>query len=205
MVGVTPRSDKRQAMLDAALTLFLEHGVVDTTVEQILQLSGASVGSLYHHFGGKEQLADALYVDCLSAYHSAALDGLHTASNAEAGVRALVDHHLTWIVQHRQASQFLLSYRDHEIRPAAASLRALNTNFYTELERWISARAALAVPLLPAVVSQWIGPMHMYARHWLTSTIKATPDQVRPFLADGAWHSMQSIFAANPPPRKAPS
>lgn len=185
---------KRQALLDAALALFLEHGVVDTTVEQILHVSGSSVGSLYHHFGGKEQLADALYVECLSAYHQAAIDGLHRAADPEVGVRFLVDHHLGWIVARREQSQFLLVYRDHEIRPAAESLRALNTNFYTELEHWITSRAQAAVPLLPAVISQWIGPMHMYARHWLTSTIKATPDQVRPFLSDGAWQSLQPLF-----------
>jgi AcrR family transcriptional regulator len=194
---VTQRTDsgKRQALLDAALQLFLANGVLETTVDDVLQLSGASVGSLYHHFGGKEQLADALYVDCLSAYHRVALERLGAADDAEAGVRSLIEHHLDWITAHRAQSQFLLSYREHEIRPAAANLRALNTNFYTELEHWITTRAARAVALLPAVISQWIGPMHMYARHWLTATIRATPDDVRQFLSDGAWQSMQSIFS----------
>jgi AcrR family transcriptional regulator len=93
---MTQRTDtgKRQALLDAALQLFLANGVLETTVDDVLQLSGASVGSLYHHFGGKEQLADALYVDCLSAYHRVALEGLGAAADAEAGVRSLVDHHL---------------------------------------------------------------------------------------------------------------
>ena len=186
----------RQALLDAALELFLEQGVVDTTVDQILQRSGASVGSLYHHFGGKEELADGLYVECLSAYHAVALAGLKAAITPEQGVRFLVDHHLTWIVDRRTASQFILVYRDHEIRPAADALRALNTNFYTELERWITSHARHAVPLLPAVISQWIGPMHMYARHWLTSTVKTTPTDVRMFLSDGAWHSLQPLFSA---------
>jgi AcrR family transcriptional regulator len=196
---VTSRPEgKRQALLDAALALFLEQGVVDTTVDQILHRSGASVGSLYHHFGGKEQLADALYVACLSAYHDVALARLRSAVTPEQGVRSLVDHHLTWIVDHRAPSQFILVYRDHEIRPAAESLRALNTNFYTELEHWIVSHASHAVPLLPAVISQWIGPMHMYARHWLTSTVKTTPADVRTFLSDGAWHSLQPLFTSAP-------
>jgi AcrR family transcriptional regulator len=197
-VATKPETGKRQAMLNAALTLFLEHGVVDTTVDQILQLSGASVGSLYHHFGGKEQLADGLYTECLAAYQEVALDGLHASESAEEGVRFLVHHHLTWIEAHRPQSQFILSYRDHEIRPAAESLRALNTNFYTELERWIVSHASHAVPLLPAVISQWIGPMHMYARHWLTSTVKANPADVAPFLADAAWYSLQPLLTTAP-------
>ena len=113
-------------------------------------------------------------------------------------MRFLVHHHLTWIEAYRPQSQFILSYRDHEIRPAAESLRALNTHFYSELERWIVSHASHAVPLLPAVISQWIGPMHMYARHWLTSTVKATPANVTPFLADAAWHSLEPLLSTPP-------
>lgn len=188
-------TSKRQALLDGALACFLEHGVVETTMEHVLTRSGASVGSLYHHFGGKEGLADALYVECLGAYHHNAGARLDSAGDAEAGVRAIVEHHLGWIVEHTDRAKFLLAYRDHEIRPASDELRSLNRTFYGHLERWITERIAVDPPPLPAVISQWLGPTHSFSRHWLTGQVRVTPDEARPFLSDSAWHALRPLFA----------
>lgn len=191
--SVAPNS--RRALLDAALACFLEDGVVDTTLDELLTRSGASVGSLYHHFGGKEQLADALYVECLSAYHAEALEVLVSADSAEAGVRGLVEYHIGWIVEHTDRARFLLAYRDHEIRPASDELRGLNARFFDATEHWIRDRAVVVpLPPLPAVISQWIGPVHNFSRHWLTSNITVTPAEAGPLLSDGAWSSLKSLF-----------
>ena len=187
-------TSKRQALLDAALACFLDHGVVETTLDELLTRSGASVGSLYHHFGGKEQLADALYVDCLSGYHERALDRLAAAATTEAGVRGIVEHHLEWIVGHTEPARFLLIYRDHEIRPASDDLRSLNRVFYGRLEDWLGERSAGPLPPLPAVVGQWIGPTHNFSRHWLTGQVRCTPDEARPFLSDSAWNALGPLF-----------
>ncbi len=49
--------DTRDRMLDAATTLLHRHGFHGTSLNAILDESGAPRGSLYHHFpGGKEQL-----------------------------------------------------------------------------------------------------------------------------------------------------
>lgn len=42
--------------LKAALTLFSRQGYRATTMRQIAKKSGLSVGNLYHHFGGKEEI-----------------------------------------------------------------------------------------------------------------------------------------------------
>ena len=186
---------KRRALLDAALTCFLEHGVVETTVDQLLHRSGSSVGSLYHHFGGKEQLADAVYVECLGLYHDGAMARLTAATTVEASVRAIVEHHLDWTDGHGDRARFLLAYRDHEIRPASDELRGLNRHFYGSLERWLADRITVGErPPLPAVVAQWVGPSHNYARHWLTGQVRATPADVKPFLSDSAWHALRPIL-----------
>ena len=207
--GAAAPVSKRQALLDAALSSFLEHGVVETTLDELLARSGASVGSLYHHFGGKEQLADSLYVDCLSAYHDAALTQLDAVTSPERGVRAIVEHHLGWIVNHTEQARFLLAYRDHEIRPASEDLRSLNRVFYGHLEAWIEQRAvATALPPLPAVIAQWIGPTHNFSRHWLTNQIRCTPDEACAFLSDSAWNALAPLVhpikpTSNRPTRRA--
>jgi AcrR family transcriptional regulator len=193
-MAVRPESSKRQALLDSALDCFLEHGVVETTMELVLQRSGASVGSLYHHFGGKEGLADTLYTECLGAYHRGAFARLSAATSSEGGVRSIVEHHLDWIVGHTDQARFLLAYRDHEIRPASEELRSLNRVFYGQLETWIGERAVASLPPLPAVISQWIGPTHNFSRHWLTRQVRVEPAEAKPFLSSSAWHALHPLF-----------
>ena len=51
----------RTALLDSARQVFVEFGYVDASVTAIVERAGASVGSLYHHFGGKPDIFIALY------------------------------------------------------------------------------------------------------------------------------------------------
>jgi len=53
--------------------LFLEKGFGATTLDQILELSKASVGSFYYHFQSKIDVAAALYLETLETYHTAFL------------------------------------------------------------------------------------------------------------------------------------
>ncbi|MEM9566229.1 MAG: TetR/AcrR family transcriptional regulator [Actinomycetota bacterium] len=49
------------ALLDAAEALFADKGVEATTVAEIAERAGSSVGSFYHHFGDKETIQFALF------------------------------------------------------------------------------------------------------------------------------------------------
>lgn len=50
-------------LLDAATHVFVEHGFTDASISDIVSRAGSSVGSLYHHFGGKTELFLALWDD----------------------------------------------------------------------------------------------------------------------------------------------
>ena len=54
-------TDKRQAILDAALVLFGELGFHGTTVPQVAQKAGVGAGTIYRYFDGKEALVNALF------------------------------------------------------------------------------------------------------------------------------------------------
>src|SRR2546423_6897860 len=56
---------RRQAILDAAMHLFATRGLRATAIEDICAASGASNGSLYHHFGSKEGIAATLYASAI--------------------------------------------------------------------------------------------------------------------------------------------
>ena len=56
----------QQRILDAATEVFSTRGFSAATMADIVDHSGASIGSIYHHFGGKKELFLAIY-DRLSA------------------------------------------------------------------------------------------------------------------------------------------
>ncbi|HEX3284182.1 MAG TPA: helix-turn-helix domain-containing protein [Mycobacterium sp.] len=56
----------QQRILDAATLVFSKRGFSAATMADIVEHSGASIGSIYHHFGGKKELFLAIY-DRLSA------------------------------------------------------------------------------------------------------------------------------------------
>jgi AcrR family transcriptional regulator len=56
----------QQRILDAATEVFSKRGFSAATMADIVAQSGASIGSIYHHFGGKKELFLAIY-DRLSA------------------------------------------------------------------------------------------------------------------------------------------
>lgn len=49
---------RRATILKAALGCFIGQGVEATTIDDIRRASGSSIGSLYHHFGNKEGIAE---------------------------------------------------------------------------------------------------------------------------------------------------
>ncbi|MDT0300749.1 TetR/AcrR family transcriptional regulator [Streptomonospora wellingtoniae] len=53
----------RRVLLEAAREVFSAKGFADAGVADVVERAGSSVGSLYHHFGGKTELFLALWED----------------------------------------------------------------------------------------------------------------------------------------------
>jgi AcrR family transcriptional regulator len=65
-------AETRRGMLTAAREVFTERGFADASVADVVERAGSSVGSLYHHFGGKAELFLALWEDHQAAHEEAA-------------------------------------------------------------------------------------------------------------------------------------
>lgn len=59
----TRAASTRSALLAAARQVFSESGFAEAAIADVVARAGASVGSLYHHFGGKAELYLALFED----------------------------------------------------------------------------------------------------------------------------------------------
>lgn len=57
----TPRSDKAERILDAALELFAERGFHGTAVPLVAERAQVGAGTIYRYFASKEALVNALY------------------------------------------------------------------------------------------------------------------------------------------------
>jgi AcrR family transcriptional regulator len=62
----------QRALLDAARQVFAEQGFSSASIADVVERSGSSVGSLYHHFGGKSELFLALYQEHQAAHEKSA-------------------------------------------------------------------------------------------------------------------------------------
>ena len=69
----------QRALLDAARDVFTEQGFADASIADVVERAGSSVGSLYHHFGGKSELFLALWQEHQLAYEEAASEAVAAA------------------------------------------------------------------------------------------------------------------------------
>ena len=80
----------QRALLDAARDVFTEQGFSNASIADVVERAGSSVGSLYHHFGGKSELFLALWQDHQIAHEKAASQAVaHARAGGEADPTAL--------------------------------------------------------------------------------------------------------------------
>ncbi|OLT16094.1 hypothetical protein BJF78_15160 [Pseudonocardia sp. CNS-139] len=93
----------RAHLLDAARAVFANRGYADAGIAEVVETAGSSVGSLYHHFGGKADLFTALWERYRDEQHDIAAGAVAAARDRgetdpfalfEAGARAFLD--ATW-------------------------------------------------------------------------------------------------------------
>lgn len=193
----TSSAGTRGRILDAALRSFLEHGLAGASIEDVCARSGASVGSVYHHFGSKEGLAGAVFTSALAGYQAAFLTVLDAhPGNAEAGVRAMVATHLRWcLVDRPDQARFLLFHGDAARGATGTGLRTSNRVFFGRVSSWwrthvaYSALRALEFDLAYAIL---LGPAQEYCRLSLTGRTAIPPTDAEPALADGAWSALRA-------------
>lgn len=192
----TARSaDRRQQILLATLAQFSEHGLMNTTISAISQRSGASVGSIYHHFGDREGVLYALYRQCFSACFEELKQAVQAETTAKGGIIALVSTYLAWIEAHPQYGRFMyeasggdLLLNHHE------QIMAFKSEFYTEIIQWmqphIAAGEIIALPPWAYDVIM-MGPAHEFARRWLAGMREMPLETAQTIIADAIWRAIQ--------------
>ena len=183
-------ADRKREILDAALRGFAEKGLAGTTVDEVRRRSGASVGSIYHHFGDKEGIAAALYVECLRDYLGGLQALLAEGGDPEPAVRALVRYHLRWVEADRDRARFLLAGAPPR---AAKGIAEVNRVALRATARWLDDHAA-AGRIRPVsfdlFFSILVGPAPEFSRYWLRGRMRTSIRTAERELGEAAWRAL---------------
>jgi len=129
--------------MQSALELFLRSGVGGCRIEDLLERSGASSGSFYHHFGSKQAVAAELYLEILAEFHEGFLAEMHSHRSARAGIQAVVRHHLAWVADNPKRAAFLFECREPEVFPLCRDQdKQMRRAFLAECLDWLERAAA---------------------------------------------------------------
>ncbi|MDZ4194983.1 TetR/AcrR family transcriptional regulator [Ectopseudomonas chengduensis] len=190
------RPSRKDEILQAALACFTEHGVDVTTIEMIRDRSGASIGSLYHHFGNKERVIAALYLAGTAQYAELLQRGFASAASAEACVKLLVTSYIDWVVANPDWARFILHSRGRvEAGEMGDALREANRQHFAQILTVLAEyRRQGLFKALPddCFASVVIGPTHDLARNWLAGRTQSELGECRELLAQIAWESVKN-------------
>jgi AcrR family transcriptional regulator len=178
----------------AALDCFTAKGFSETTMSDIQERSGASMGSIYHHFESKEQLAAALYLHGLKGIHGKIRCVLADSEQAEDGIKGLVGAYVEWFVQHPDLGHYLfqgmgaqyLEVEGEAIREETAQLRR-------DLGGWLRPHIESGeIADLPSELygPLMLGPTREYLQQWLVRRSPTGLDKSTQALADAAWRAL---------------
>ncbi len=184
---------RRESILAAALASFDERGYAGTTIADIQKRSGASTGSLYHHFTNKERLFAELYAETVRLTQDYALRSLERHGDVESGLRALVSSYLSWVRRNPQAARFLLTMRDAEFQ-SEERIEELNRHFAERLAAWYASadRRGWSLDLEPDLVHAiLLGPSEVFARRWLQGKTATSLRQAAAELADASIRALR--------------
>jgi AcrR family transcriptional regulator len=186
-------------ILDAAEELFATHGFHGTSVRAICAAADANVAAVHYHFGGKDQVVEAIFerrMPALAARRKAFLDQLY-AAKARPSVRSLIQALVLPLADLMHSDgETALAY----IRAFAALLRDCPDLVWTILNkhnadnmRRIDAGLQQALPQLsPKLINQRMTIAGETVINCLSNsanfTLNPSDEDSRPSLADFAEH-----------------
>ncbi len=187
--------ERRESVLRAALQCFTRSGVDGTTIGDIQKAAQCSVGSLYHHFGSKEGIAEELFIEGISRFNRGMLRRLRRSTGAEESVKAVVRFYGDWSARNRALASYLHS-RDIDFSDdARARLKEIYRRYIAEVFTWFGPYVASGeMRALPpdAYVPLISGPIQEYVRRWLSGHYERPPGAMKELFADAAWKSVRA-------------
>jgi AcrR family transcriptional regulator len=148
-------SDKAEAILGAALELFVERGFHGTSVPSVAERAGVASGTIYHYFSNKEALVNALYTRWKGAVGAHILDAFPATAPMREQFRAVWARMADFAIAHPKELTFL-EFHHHSSYLDAESKATEQRVFEFGVQVVQMAQAAQALkPLPPALLMEF--------------------------------------------------
>ncbi|HSZ42974.1 MAG TPA: TetR/AcrR family transcriptional regulator [Trebonia sp.] len=124
--------DTRRALIDAAAEVIGRRGVEGASTREIYQLAGVTAPTLYHHFGDKQGLLDAVVTDAFERY-LATKRALPHSGDPAADARRGWDTHVAFAQANPELYQLMWPLGQAALPAAAAESAGELEEAFTEL------------------------------------------------------------------------
>ena len=187
----------RERVLLAALELFVEQGYFNTNVPDLSKVSTCSVGSIYHHFRNKEEVAAALYTEGITAFRDGLIERMKDASSVEPMIKTIVGYFLEFTEQNVLLSKYLWLSRHaefmkgdipHPTRVGFDGLGRMLTKAIRTGMRDGTVRSLKATVMWSII----FGIPLSYARDWLDGYNPDAPTVVAAKLQEVCWNAVKA-------------
>ena len=191
-----PQKGPRDRILDASLKLFVEQGYFNTNVPDISRESKCSVGSIYHHFLNKEEIADQLFKNGIQEFRAALSTAFEADDNVEATIRRLLIAFMAFAEDNQLLARYLWLNRHSEFISDKVSKPTMIgfDSFGRRLTRVIRTGAKKGeIPILKAEIfwSIVFGIPLSFIRDWLEGYTTTSPSEAAPIIAEACWSALQ--------------
>ena len=155
-------TDKRDAIMTAALELFVERGFFGTAVPEIADKAGVGAGTIYRYFESKEALVNALYREEKQRFAERVLTEFPTTTIARELFRTMWMRMAQFAVENPSPFIFLelhhhASYLDAESHALEARMLELFTNVVTAAQARGELKAGPPRLLMSLVMGAFVG------------------------------------------------
>ncbi len=107
-----PRFDRQLGkILEHATEVFCEKGYAGASMRDLSRATGMSLAGMYHYFGSKERLLYLIQKHTFSTILASLRHRLAEVNDPQQGIRAFIDNHLEYFLEHQQAMK-VLSHED---------------------------------------------------------------------------------------------
>jgi AcrR family transcriptional regulator len=188
----------RERILHASLELFVKKGYFNTNVPDISKLSRCSVGSIYHHFLNKEEIAKQLYSDGIQKFRIALADLIEENDPLETTIQNIVISFLTFAETHKTLSRYIWLSRHSEflsgqvLKPTTVGFDNLGRRLTKAIKQGIRKGE---MPNVKAEIfwSIVFGIPLSFIRDWLEGHTSQPPHAVAATIAKACWAGLTGI------------
>lgn len=189
--------NSRKQILAAALKLFVDPGYFNTNIPDLSRESKCSVGSIYHCFRNKEEIAAALYREGLEQFRAALASAIKGIKGEEQVIKTLIVSFLKFSEDHSELSRYIWLCRHSEFlsgiikHPTMVGFDDLGRVLTQTLKTGMRDKKLqkLRANVLWSVI---FGIPLAYVRDWLDGYNHAPPSQVANQIAETCWRALRA-------------